>query len=70
MFFTNENKEEIKNRYKGITAMVIPDGKMPEDNGNAEIETMMTPFGMLARDAIRDARSALALQEYNKLVSQ
>lgn len=70
MFFTNENKEEIKNRYKGITAMVIPDSKMPEDNGDTDAEMLMTPFGMLARDAVRDARSALALQEYNKLVSR
>ena len=70
MFFTNENKEEIKNHYKGITAIVIPDSKIPEDNANGDVEILMTPFGMLARDAVRDARSALALQEYNKLVSQ
>ena len=62
MFFTNEKKQEIRNKDKGVVCMIIPDSKMkPDECISHDVEIIPSPLGAITRDAVSDSEVAKVL---------
>ena len=62
MFFTNEKKQEIRNKDKGVVCMIIPDSKMKQDECvRHDIEIIPSPAVAMTRDSVSDSEVAKVL---------
>ena len=63
MFFTNEKKQEIRNKDKGVVSMILPDSKMKPDEcvRHDDVEIIPSPLGAITRDAVSDSEVAKVL---------
>ena len=62
MFFTNEKKQEIRNKDKGVVCMITPDSKMKQDECvRHDVEIIPSPLGAIARNAVSDSEVAKVL---------
>ena len=67
MFFTNEKKQEICNKDKGVVSMIIPDSKMKLDECvRHDVEIIHSPLGAITRDAVSDSEVAKVLNRWCK----
>lgn len=62
MFFTNEKKQEIRNKDKGVVCMIMSDSKMkPDECVRHDVEIIPSPLGAITRDAVSDSEVAKVL---------